>query len=146
MQFLDKLDPYLNGYALAGLMAIAIGLFVYGLRGVLRDRRKPAAYEPEMVRDWLPTGRINAVADTPIMLASKDDIPAAFILLVEEDRQIADIGGDPVTEIRWRAATRKEVRRIVARYHTQWHSQDTLRTRSPFDDDADMPINVVEAA
>jgi hypothetical protein len=46
-----------------------------------------------------------------------DDIPSNFVLRIEENRMVRDIGGGEVMEIRWRAPTKAEVREIVRRYH-----------------------------
>jgi hypothetical protein len=71
----------------------------------------------EVSRDWQPTWRINAVTDAWVMENEKDDIPANFVLRLEEIRKVRDIGGGEVTEIRWRAPTKAEVREVVRRYH-----------------------------
>ena len=47
----------------------------------------------------------------------KDDIPSNFVLRIEENRMVRDIGGGEVMEIRWRPPTKAEVREIVRRYH-----------------------------
>ena len=57
----------------------------------------------EISRDWQPTWRINAVTDAWVMENEKDDIPANFVLRLEEIRKVRDIGGGEVTEIRRRS-------------------------------------------
>jgi hypothetical protein len=47
----------------------------------------------------------------------KDDIPSNFVLRIEENRMVRDIGGGEVMETRWRPATKSEVREIVRVYH-----------------------------
>jgi hypothetical protein len=47
----------------------------------------------------------------------KDDIPSNFVLRIEENRMVRDIGGGEVMETRWRPPTKAEVREIVRRYH-----------------------------
>ena len=47
----------------------------------------------------------------------KDDIPSNFVLRIEENRFLRDIGGGEIMEIRWRQPTRAEMREIVRRYH-----------------------------
>ena len=71
----------------------------------------------EVTRDWQPTWKINAVTDAWVMEHEKDDIPSNFVLRIEENRMVRDIGGGEVMEIRWRPPTKSEVREIVRRYH-----------------------------
>jgi hypothetical protein len=52
-----------------------------------------------------------------VMEHEKDDIPSNFVLRIEENRMVRDIGGGEVMEIRWRPPTKAEVREIVRRYH-----------------------------
>ena len=59
----------------------------------------------------------------------KDDIPANFVLRIEENRMVRDIGGGEVMEIRWRRPTKAEVREIVRRYH----DVPNEATLAPFD-------------
>jgi hypothetical protein len=60
---------------------------------------------------------INAVTDAWVMENEKYDIPSNFILRIEENRMMRDIGGGEVMETRWRPPTKAEVREIVRRYH-----------------------------
>jgi hypothetical protein len=71
----------------------------------------------EVTRDWRTTWKINAVTDARVMENEKDDIPSNFVLRIEENRMVRDIGGGEVMEIRWRPPTKAEVREIVRRYH-----------------------------
>jgi hypothetical protein len=59
---------------------------------------------------------INAVPDAWVMENEKDDIPSNFMLRIEENRMMRDIGGGEVMETRWRPPTKAEVREIVRRY------------------------------
>ena len=68
----------------------------------------------EVTRDWQPTWKINAVTDAWVMEHQKDDIPSNFVLRIEENRMVRDIGGGEVMEIRWRPPTKAEVREICA--------------------------------
>ena len=80
-------------------------------------RRQQLVAVSEVTRDWEPTWKINAVTDAWVMENEKDDIPSNFVLRIEENRMVRDIGGGEVMEIRWRPATKSEVREIVRRYH-----------------------------
>jgi hypothetical protein len=95
---------------LAGLLA----LFVVRHK---KARRRQLVAVSEVTRDWRTTWRINAVADAWVMEHEKDDIPSNFVLRVEENRMVRDIGGGEVMETRWRPPTKAEVREIVRRYH-----------------------------
>jgi hypothetical protein len=80
-------------------------------------RRRQLVAVSEVTRDWEPTWKINAVTDAWVMDNEKDDIPSNFVLRIEENRTVRDIGGGEVMEIRWRPPTKAEVREIVRRYH-----------------------------
>jgi hypothetical protein len=80
-------------------------------------RRRHLVAVSEVTRDWEPTWKINAVTDAWVMENEKDDIPSNFVLRIEENRMVRDIGGGEVMEIRWRPPTKAEVREIVRRYH-----------------------------
>jgi hypothetical protein len=101
-------------------------LVLAGLVGVLwavitarreQARRRELVAVSEVTRDWEPTWKINAVTDAWVMEHEKDDIPSNFVLRIEENRMVRDIGGGEVMEIRWRPPTKGEVREIVRRYH-----------------------------
>ncbi len=114
--------------ALAGLLA----LFVVRHNGA---RRRQLVAVSEVTRDWRTTWRINAVADAWVMEHEKDDIPSNFVLRIEENRMVRDIGGGEVMETRWRPPTKAEVREIVRRYHEAQSKVPQFRTiefeRSP---------------
>jgi hypothetical protein len=98
---------------LAGLIGVLSAIFL--ARNEQARRRLVAV--SEVTRDWQPTWKINAVTDAWVMEHEKDDIPANFVLRIEESRGVRDIGGGEVMEIRWRPPTKAEVREIVRRYH-----------------------------
>ena len=99
------------------VLACFIGLIAMAIRGREQARREKLVSISEISRDWQPTWRINAVSDAWVMEHEKDDIPSNFVLRIEENRTVRDIGGGEMLEIRWRAPTRAEVRDIVRRYH-----------------------------
>ena len=80
-------------------------------------RRRQLMAVNEVTRDWRVTWKINAVTDAWVMENEKDDIPSNFMLRIEENRMVRDIGGGEVMETRWRPPTKAEVREIVRRYH-----------------------------
>ena len=80
-------------------------------------RRRQLVAMSDVTRDWRTTWKINAVADAWVMQHEKDDIPSNFVLRIEENRMVRDIGGGEVMETRWRPPTKAEVREIVRRYH-----------------------------
>jgi hypothetical protein len=103
-----------------------VALLLAGLIGVIsaiilawreQARRRQLVAVTEVTRDWEPTWKINAVTDAWVMDNDKDDIPSNFVLRIEENRMVRDIGGGEVMEIRWRPPTKAEVREIVRRYH-----------------------------
>jgi hypothetical protein len=107
---------------IVGSAALILAALVAVFMAAIRVRRKAARVDKlvavgEVSRDWQLTGRINAVADASVMENDNDDIPSNFVLRVEENRMVRDIGGGEVMEIRWRQPTRAEVREIVRRYH-----------------------------
>ena len=95
---------------LAGVLA------TFAVRHKEAQRRQLVAVS-EVTRDWRTTWKINAVADARVMEHEKDDIPSNFVLRIEENRMVRDIGGGEVMETRWRPPTKAEVREIVRRYH-----------------------------
>jgi hypothetical protein len=95
---------------LAGVLAVLV------VRHKEAQRRQLVAVS-EVTRDWRSTWKINAVADARVMEHEKDDIPSNFVLRIEENRMVRDIGGGEVMETRWRPPTKAEVREIVRRYH-----------------------------
>jgi hypothetical protein len=116
--------PLIDGRILliVAFAALTLAALVAGLTVVLRARRDAVRADKlvpvgEVSRDWQPTWRINAIADAWVMENDNQDIPSNFVLRVEENRMVRDIGGGEVMEIRWRQPTKAEVREIVRRYH-----------------------------
>jgi hypothetical protein len=108
------------------LIAGCTALVLAGLIGVLwavtvgrreKARRQELVAVSEITRDWEPTWKINAVTDAWVMENESDDIPSNFVLRIEENRMVRDIGGGELTETRWRPPTKAEVREIVHLYH-----------------------------
>jgi hypothetical protein len=99
---------------LAGLIGV-LSAVVLGRREEARRRQLVAV--SEVTRDWQPTWKINAVTDAWVMEHEKDDIPSNFVLRIEENRTVRDIGGGEVMETRWRPPTKAEVREIVHLYY-----------------------------
>jgi hypothetical protein len=107
---------------IVGCTALLLTGLVGALWAVILARRKEARLRQlvslsEVTRDWEPTWKINAVTDAWVMENEKDDIPSNFVLRIEENRMVRDIGGGEVMEMRWRPPTKAEVREIVRRYH-----------------------------
>ena len=107
---------------IVGCTALVLAGLIGVLSAVIRARRKEARRRQlvamsEVTRDWRTTWKINAVADAWVMEHEKDDIPSNFVLRIEENRMVRDIGGGEVMENRWRPPTKAEVREIVRRYH-----------------------------
>ena len=102
---------------LAGLIGV-LWAVVVGRREKARRRQLVAV--SEVARDWQPTWKINAVTDAWVMENEKDDIPSNFVLRIEENRMVRDIGGGELIETRWRPPTKAEVREIVHLYHEAW--------------------------
>ena len=101
---------------LAGLIGVLSAIFLARHERARRRRQQLVAVS-EVTRDWQPTWKINAVTDAWVMEHQKDDIPSNFVLRIEENRMVRDIGGGEMMEIRWRPPTKAEVREIVRRYH-----------------------------
>jgi hypothetical protein len=99
---------------LAGLIGVLSAILVAQREDA---RRRQLVAVSEVTRDWEPTWKINAVTDAWVMENEKDDIPSNFVLRIEENRTVRDIGGGEMMEIRWRPPTKAEVREIVRRYH-----------------------------
>ena len=67
-------------------------------------------------RNWVPTGRIDfasRVTGNP----SESDEPSDFKLIVEERRIVESATGLENLEIRWRQASLREAKIVVAQYH-----------------------------
>ncbi len=67
-------------------------------------------------RDWGPTGRIDFATQLNGNPEEADQ-PSEFKLLVEERRIVESITGSENLEIRWRLATLREAKAVVAQYH-----------------------------
>ncbi len=111
------IEPYIPYVAIGLASAIGLVLIAYITHDIVKDRRhREPTFEPPAISDWHPTGKIDAMASADVMAAEDENLPAKFHLLVEETRQVADISGSPIGEVRWRLATRAEVKDIVRRH------------------------------
>ncbi len=123
-------DFSLFGGAMGCLIGIGLALAAVYFFNWWKQRQQKALPEPPPILDWRPTLRIDAIADAKTMSAPEDDIPGMWVLMVEERRLVSGIGGDPNVEIRWRYATRREVREVVSAYHRAMAEPITQRARS----------------
>jgi len=92
---------------IVGCTALVLACLLGIVTAVIRAKRKKAERRKlvsllEGSRDWQPTWRVNAVGDAWLMEHEKDNIPANFVLRIEEDRLLRDLGGGEIKEIRWR--------------------------------------------
>jgi hypothetical protein len=87
------------------LAAVLAVVYLYLARQKEARWRQLAAVS-EVARDWRTTWKINAVADPAVMEHEKDDIPSNFMLRIEENRIMRDIGGGEMIETRWRLPTK----------------------------------------
>jgi hypothetical protein len=79
-----------------------------------RQRKAPRELKP--ILDWRPTLRMDARATAEAEVSEDDNVPANWTLQTEEIRLVESVGGYPHVEIRWRPATRREVRDFVSTY------------------------------
>jgi hypothetical protein len=79
------------------LAAVLAVVYLYLARQKEARWRQLAAVS-EVARDWRTTWKINAVADPAVMEHEKDDIPSNFMLRIEENRIMRDIGGGEMIE------------------------------------------------
>jgi hypothetical protein len=79
-------------------------------------RQRTAQRELKPILDWRPTLRMDARATAEAELSEDDNFPANWTLQTEEIRLVESVGGYPHVEIRWRPATRREVRDFVSTY------------------------------
>jgi hypothetical protein len=79
-------------------------------------RRRKAPRELKPILEWRPTLRMDARATAHIELSDDDNAPANWTLQTEEIRLVESVSGYPRLEIRWRPATRREVRDFVSTY------------------------------
>ena len=100
------------------IMAIflVVGSFIVGL-GLLiiwfLRRKATAVYEPPALTDWRTTGVVDFLGHDEVMLSEQDNVPAQFVLRIQEQRQVANIAGSPTLEHRWRLATKAEAKDVV---------------------------------
>src|SRR5215469_4402223 len=78
--------------------------------------QRTAPRELKPILDWRPTLRMDARAAAEAELSEDDNVPAKWTLQTEEIRLVESVGGYPHVEIRWRPATRREVRDFVSTY------------------------------
>ena len=79
-----------------------------------KARRRQLVAMSEVTRDWRTTWKVNAVADAWVMEHERHDIPSNFVLRIEENRMVRDIGVGEVMETRWRSPTKAEGARSCA--------------------------------
>lgn len=100
------------------IIGMAIVSIALGAAGTLwaqdywRQRKAPRELKP--ILDWRPTLRMDARATAEAELSEDDNVPANWTLQTEEIRLVESVGGYPHVEIRWRPATRREVRDFVS--------------------------------
>ena len=100
------------GMAACGVACGAIG--AVWAQDYWRQRKAPRELKP--ILDWRPTLRMDARATAEAELSVNDNVPANWTLQTEEIRLVESVGGYPHVEIRWRPATRREVRDFVSTY------------------------------
>ena len=102
------------------IIILAAACLVIGAIGAVwaqdywHQRTAPRELKP--ILDWRPTLRLDARAVAEVELAEDDSIPANWTLQTEEIRLVESVSGYPHVEIRWRPATRREVRDFVSTY------------------------------
>ncbi len=80
-------------------------------------RQRTAPRELKPILDWRPTLRMDARATAQAELSEDDNVPATWTLQAEEVRLVESVSsGYPHLEIRWRPATRREVRDFISTY------------------------------
>src|SRR5215472_18530583 len=79
-------------------------------------RRRTAPRELKPILDWRSTLRMDARATAQAELSEDDNVPASWTLQAEEVRLVESVSGYPHLEIRWRPATRREVRDFISTY------------------------------
>ena len=95
--------------------SIALGAFgAVWAQEYWRQRKAPRERKP--ILDWRPTLRMDARATAQAELSEDDNVPANWMLQAEEVRLVESVSGYPHLEIRWRPATRREVRDFVSTY------------------------------
>lgn len=102
------------------IILIAISGVTLGAIGALwgqdywRQRTVPRELKP--ILDWRPTLRMDARSTVQTELSDDDNVPASWMLQAEEVRLVESVSGYPHLEIRWRPATRREVRDFISTY------------------------------
>jgi hypothetical protein len=103
------------------IILIALCSLVLGAMGAVwaqdywRQRTAPRELNP--ILDWRPTLRMDARATAQAELSEDDNVPASWTLQAEEVRLVESVSsGYPHLEIRWRPATRREVRDFISTY------------------------------
>ncbi len=103
------------------IILIAISSITLGALGAIwaqdywRQRTAPRELKP--ILDWRPTLRMDARATAQAELSEDDNVPASWTLQAEEVRLVESVSsGYPHLEIRWRPATRREVRDFISTY------------------------------
>ena len=89
--------------------------------------RKKSPDQGVVRRDWVPTGRIDFATQ---LNGSDDTQPSEFKLLVEERRIVESIAGSENLEIRWRLATLREAKAVVAQYHKYLSEHSLIKNQS----------------
>jgi hypothetical protein len=110
------------------LTACGIALGAFGAvwaQDYWRQRKAPRELQP--ILDWRPTLRMDARATAQAELSEDDNVPANWTMQTEEVRLVESVSGYPHLEIRWRPATRREVRDFVSTY--QRIRADEIRER-----------------
>jgi hypothetical protein len=102
------------------IILIAVFSITLGAFGALwaqdhwRQRTAPRELKP--ILDWRPTLRMDLRATAEAESSEDDNVPANWVLQAEEIRLVESVSGYPHLEIRWRPATRREVRDFVSTY------------------------------
>jgi hypothetical protein len=78
--------------------------------------QRTAPRERKPILDWRATLRMDARAAAEAELSEDDNVPANWTLQAEDVRLVESVSGYPHLEIRWRPATRREVRDFVSTY------------------------------
>ena len=102
------------------IILIAVSSITLGAIGALwaqdywRQRTAPRELKP--ILDWRPTLRMDLRATAEAESSADDNVQANWVLQAEEIRLVESVSGYPHLEIRWRPATRREVRDFVSTY------------------------------
>jgi hypothetical protein len=112
----------LIGAAVGSVVLVIWGLLTFATLG-----RKKEVYVPKILSEWRRTEHVDFQGPDDIMLSEQDDLEAQFVLLVQEQRLVANISGMPTPEIRWRYATKGEAKEIA---HMVAMHREVQKTRS----------------